>query len=96
MSAAITALLSLIGQLLPLVGSWTGSGAVASIITTLTQILPLVVQEVETVGPAIKNIIDALSANPATTAEELAQLQALDAQVDAAFESAAAATDAGT
>ena len=96
MSAAITALLGLIEQMLPMLGSFFGaSSQVDAIIGTLTNILPLVVQEVATVGPAIKNIIAALSANPTTTAEQLQQLQALDSQVDQAFEAAAAATDAG-
>ena len=95
MSAAITAMLALIEQMLPLIGSLFGSTEVTNIITALTGILPLVVQEVATVAPAIKNIIAALSANPATTADQLTQLQALDAQVDAAFEAAASDTDAG-
>jgi hypothetical protein len=44
----------------------------------------------------VKNIIAALQANPATTESQLAALQALDQQADAAFEAAAASTDAGT
>jgi peptidoglycan hydrolase CwlO-like protein len=42
----------------------------------------------------VKNIIAALQANPATTESQLASLQALDQQIDAAFEAAAASTDA--
>lgn len=95
MTAAITAILALVEQLLPLITSAGNATLIGSIITAMEQILPLVVQEVETVAPAIKNIIGALSANPATTADQLTQLQALDKQVDDAFDAAASDTDAG-
>jgi hypothetical protein len=94
MTAAIVAILSLIEQLLPAVLSAANVSLVTSIITTLTNLLPFIVQEIETLAPAVKNIIAALSANPTTTAEQLAQLQALDQQVDTAFEAVAAQTDA--
>jgi sensor domain CHASE-containing protein len=87
MSAIVTAVIALLGQLVPLIGS--NSTLIASIINTLIAILPEIVNEVETLIPPIKNIIAALSADPATTAEQMATLQALDAQCDQAFESAA-------
>ena len=96
MSALITTVLSMIGSLLPLITSSANATMINSIIATLVGIIPYIVQEVETIAPAIKNIIAALSANPATTADQLTQLQALDAQVDAAFEAAAADTDASS
>jgi hypothetical protein len=43
----------------------------------------------------VKNIIAALSSNPAALPDQLSQLQKLDKQVDDAFEAAAADTDAG-
>jgi hypothetical protein len=94
MTALITTVLAMIGQLLPLITSSANASTIASIISTLEGIIPYVVDEVESIAPAIKNIIAALSANPATTAGQLAALQTLDATVDAAFEAAAAATDA--
>lgn len=94
MTAAIVAILSLIEQLLPAILSASNASLVTGIITTLTNLMPFIVQEIETLAPAVKNIIAALSANPATTAEQLASLQALDQQVDTAFESVAAQTDA--
>lgn len=87
MNAIVTAVVALLGQLVPLVG--TNSTLIASIINTLIAILPAIVTEVETLIPPIKNIIAALSADPATTEEQLATLAALDAQADAAFEAAA-------
>jgi hypothetical protein len=94
MTAAIVAILSLIEQLLPAILSASNASLVTGIITTLTNLLPFIVQEIETLAPAVKNIIAALSANPATTAAQLASLQSLDQQVDAAFEVVAAQTDA--
>jgi hypothetical protein len=96
MTAGMSIILTLLQQLLPLITTSGNAAVIGNVITALTNILPLVVSEVETLIPPIKNIIAALSASPATTAEQLATLQALDAQADAAFEAAAAATDAGT
>ena len=93
MSAAITAILSLIEQLLPAILSSTEASTVSSVLTVLTNLLPYIVQEVEALYTPVKNIIAALSANPATTAEQLATLQTLDQQVDSAFEAIAAQTD---
>lgn len=87
MSSIITAVVALLGQLIPLVG--TNSALISTIINTLVAVLPEVVTEVETLIPPIKNIIAALSANPATTEVQMATLQVLDAQADAAFEAAA-------
>ena len=60
----------------------------------LLNILPFILQEISALYTPVKNIIAALSATPATNAAQLGQLQVLDAQVDAAFEAAAAQTDA--
>lgn len=92
MSAAFTAILALIQQLLPVLG---GSDAtlIASIINVLEKWVPLIITGVEELYQPVKNIIAALSANPATTADQLVTLQSLDAQVDAAFESIAVQVD---
>ena len=95
MSAAIAAILNLIEQLLPAILSSTNVTLVDSIINALVGMLPFIIQEVQALATPVKNIIAALSANPATTAEQLAALQALDVQVDQAFEAAAADTDKG-
>jgi len=86
-TAIITQVVTLLSTLLPLV---TGnSSAIATIIATLIQLIPAVTQEVESLIPPIKAIIAALSADPATTSDQLAALQKLDADCDAAFEAAA-------
>lgn len=92
MNLIVTAVVSLLGQLLPLVG--TNSTLISQIIETLVAILPTVVKEVQDLIPPIKNIIAALSADPATSAAQIATLQVLDAQCDAAFEAAAVDPDA--
>jgi malonyl CoA-acyl carrier protein transacylase len=95
MSAVITAVLALIEQLLPMLTSSANVTLIDGIIEALTKMLPFIIQEVEALVTPVKNIIAALSATPATTAAQLAQLQALDAQVDSAFDAAAGSTDAG-
>lgn len=91
MNAIVTTLLALVQQLLPVI---TTSATVQNIVNALVAILPAIVQEAEDLVPVVKNIIAALSANPAATADQLATLQALDAQCDAAFDTAAAAAQA--
>ena len=96
MTVAITAILALIEQLLPAILSSANASLVTSIINALSGMLPFIITEITSLIGPVKNIIAALSANPATTESQLAELQALDAQVDAAFEAAAGPTDAGT
>ena len=87
MTAALTTLLALLGQLIPAISG--DASLIATIINALVQILPVIVKEIQDVAPFVKNIIAALKNDPNTTADQLAQLQALDAQVDQAFEAAA-------
>lgn len=91
MGAIIASLLALLTQI---AGTTGEVAAIAKIVATLVDIIPAVIQTARDVVPAIKNIIAALSANPATTEEQLKQLQALDAQVDQAFEAAATQAEA--
>ena len=88
LSTIVMAVVSLMTQMLPMIGTST---QVATFIDMLIKILPTVEQLAENLVQPIKNIINALSANPATDAEQLAALKMLDAQYDAAFEAAATA-----
>jgi len=92
MSGMIAAVLALIEQLLPASAS---AQVVTSIIEALIKMMPFIVQEVESLIGPVKNIIAALQANPAALPDQLSQLQALDKQVDDAFEAAASDTDSG-
>ena len=87
-----TAVVTLLTSILNFLPS-ASSSQVGSFIVTLTQLIPIVVQEATDLIAPIKNIIAALGQNPAATADQLAALATLDAQCDAAFETAA--TNAG-
>ena len=95
MSLAIQGLLTLIEQLIPLLTSSANATLIDGIISTLSGFLPFIVNEISALYAPVKNIIAALSATPATNATQAAALAALDAQLDAAFDAAAADTDAG-
>lgn len=90
MNSAITIVLSLIEQVLPLI---TGGGAAGSVVSMLESILPLVISEVSSLYTPIKNIITALQSSGALTPDEITQVQALDKQVDDAFATATAGLD---
>lgn len=86
-SAAILSVLTLIEQILPLLtGGSSTVGLIVNIINALVKFMPLIEDEVSTVYTSVKNIIAALSANPATTPEQMSTLQALDKQVDDAWD----------
>lgn len=91
MSAALAAVLALIQQVLPLLGSTSG-GLVGTIIKALTTWLPLIQMEITTVYEPVKQIIAALHGSE-ITAEQKAELHTLDAKMDAAFEEAVAGLD---
>lgn len=94
MNALVNVILSLAQSLLPYLGLATNTAAVVTtIINALETILPEIEMMVPSIYNSIKNIITALTADPSTSAAQLATLQALDAQVDAAFETAAGAVD---
>jgi hypothetical protein len=82
---AVSGVLGLIGQILPLVGVGN-SAAIGSIIKTLTDIAPLVTDQIGATYIGVKNIVNALSDHPATTAEQMAALKAFDKQVDDAWD----------
>lgn len=90
----LTTVVTAILALLQTIGPAIGKGAISSVIATLEQIIPALAQEYQDVLPAIKNIIAALSSNPAATGDQLASLAALDEQVDQAFEAVATAAEA--
>jgi len=94
MMPVITTILSLIEQFLPLLGtSAATSNLIGTIIQTLENVIPLVVDFAPTVYTSIKNIIIALKADPTTTQVQWDALDALDAKLDAANDAAIAAVD---
>lgn len=95
MSAAFTSILALLQQLLPLITAGTSgaSGLVSTIVNVLETWLPLIENLTEALYTPIKNIIAELQSGGALTADQITQLEALDAQVDAAFAAASAGQD---
>lgn len=94
MSAIITTVLSLIQSLLPALGSAGGASLVERIVATLLQLIPVLIKEYADLLPIVKNIITALKGDESTTAAQFEVLEQLDAQVDEAFEAAAAKAEA--
>lgn len=94
MTALIPAVIALLSQLIPALGSSATASIVTQVIAILIQMIPVLIKEYnDLVGP-VKNIIAALSANPSATADQLQTLQALDIAMDNAFEAAAAKAQA--
>lgn len=91
MSAILTSILAIIGQL---AGQSGNAVLIEKIIEALIAIIPVVVKEYHDLAPIIQNIITALKSDPSTTAAQLEQLQQLEVQWDAEFEAAAAAAQA--
>ena len=93
-SSTILAVLAMIEQILPLVGTSSATVTmIESIIGALTQLMPYIVNEISTVYTAVKNIIAQLQNTGAPTADQLAALTSLDAQVDAAWTTVQAQID---
>lgn len=92
MSIIFQTVLTLIQALLPNLGG--NAALVQKILDALIQIVPVLIQEYNHLLPIVKNIIETLQGNDATTEAQLIALQELDAQVDAAFDDAAAKYDA--
>lgn len=85
-SSTILAVLAMIEQILPLVGTSAATVTlISTVVNALTSLMPYIVNEIETVYTAVKNIIAQLQNSGAPTTDQLAALAALDAQVDAAW-----------
>lgn len=97
----ITAALSLIESVLPLLGGVGNASVVTGIITALEKIAPVLIEvlpllgnEAKLIYQGVKNIINNLRGpGVVTTAQQDADLDSLDAQVDAAWNNVAAQFD---
>lgn len=86
-----TVAVTLLQTILSLIPQITNSKSINTIVAALIQIIPVAVQEASDLLGPIRNIIAVLSASDGATADQLATLKALDAQVDAAYDAALAA-----
>lgn len=91
LSTTIETLLILIEGLMGQLGTGASVGVINEILKALIQIVPIIASTFTDFLPSVQNIIGSLRGNGAVTPEQVAQLDALDAQVDAAFEAAATA-----
>ena len=82
---AVGGVLSLITQILPLVGV-KNTDAIGAIVKTLTDITPLITNQIGATYTGVKNIIDSVGAHPATTADQMIALKAFDKMVDDAWD----------
>lgn len=92
MTTLVTIILAALQTVMDLMNA-TGfsDAAVTKVVTLLEEIVPLIVKEATDVIPFIKNIITDLRAKSSTlSSEQIAQLAAMDAACDAAFEEQAA------
>jgi len=87
----ISTLTTILNMILAFIPQITNSKNINAIVAWLVQIEPTLVEFYSEIGPVITNIVAALAANPATTADQLAALKILDAKVDAAFDDAVSA-----
>ena len=93
MSALAAAIVAMLSTLVPLL---TGAAAEAidPIINVLVALIPQIVNEVQSVGPSIMNIINVIKGRKDVTPAQLEALAGAEAQLDAAFEAAATAAGA--
>lgn len=90
----ITAVIALIEQFLPMLGtSAATAGTIGTIINALEQIIPMVVEFAPTAYQAVKNIIAALKNDPATTTAQWEAIDTLETKLDADNDAAIAAVD---
>lgn len=87
LSTVATILVQLLGTI---ASTATGSTQVAAVISALENLIPALVGELAALITPVQNIIAALQQGSAPlTATQITQLQALDAQCDAAIDAAA-------
>lgn len=85
--SATGTILGLIKTIIPLIPKGSaGSGTVGKVIDTLTELTPIIVDQIDVTYEAVKNITSSLGAHPGTTAEQLKALRALDKKVDDAWD----------
>lgn len=82
--------LTMLEGLLPELGTNAATSAIDKILTALITLVPIIAANFANFLTPVKNIIAALSASGNITPDQLTQLAALDAQVDAAFDASAA------
>lgn len=86
----VAALMGLLQAVAPAV---SGSGAVGKIVTTLTQLVPVLVDQYQDVLPSVKNIIESLRTHDDITDEQWDELDKIEQAIDDEFEKAVKAAE---
>lgn len=87
MNSVVTVILTLLGKVVPAIGS--NAGLIADIITALEAIVPVVIQEYKDLLPEVKNVIAALKGTDGISQAQWDALDSLEADVDTEFNEAA-------
>lgn len=90
MQAIIQLALTLLEQVVPQLAG-ANAPLITKIIEGLAALVPLLIKEYQAAIPFIQNVIVLIKSNGAVTADQLATLDQLEIQIDAAFEAAATA-----
>lgn len=88
----MNAVIALIEALLPNLGG--NVSLIGKIITAITSLIPIIVQEYKDLVPIVKNIITALKADPSTLPAQLDALDEAEKQLDADYDDAFARAQA--
>ena len=70
------------------------SSVIVGIINALTTLIPIIVKEAQDLAPIVKNVIAALRGNGSITTDQLDQLDAMEATLDAGFDASSTKADA--
>jgi hypothetical protein len=90
----VTQIIAFVEAELPNIMSAATAATITRIIGILEQVISLGIQLAPTIVTAIKNIIAALKTSGPVTTDQLDQLDAIEAKLDADFDAAAAAAGA--
>jgi hypothetical protein len=91
MFTALETLLVLVEGVMGELGTGTTVGIIDKVLAALTTIVPVIAAQFPNLLASVQNIIDSLEGSGAVTQAQQVALDALSAQVDAAFSAAAAA-----
>lgn len=84
---------TLLGLLQTIVPTLTGSGTMGTVVSTLTQLVPILIDGYKDALPSVRNIIESLRGNDDVTDEQWLALDAIEVLIDAEFEKAAKAAE---
>lgn len=83
MYQVVTAVIALIAQIAPAIST---AGTIAKIITALAALIPALVKYAQDLIPTVKGIIETLRGADGVTPEQLEELDAIEAKIDADYD----------